>query len=243
MKYIFFIISVVLTVSCQRENKQIKHIKKSKEKLVEKEVKSKYNNIKEEYPLVIDTLKIDSQKFIVIQNDPRDYRRMNLSILDNKNDTIYVHDGFATNGFEFEDFDANGILDIRLLQITNVGGISELISYDKLQKKFKPVKNFENFPEPKRIKKTNYWISYHKSGCADINWGSELFTIRNFEAIKLGEIEGLGCEGEKENGIFVYKTRNESRVKMYSEKRKPGYYSDKWDFIEKYWNKNYLSFE
>jgi len=229
-----YLIIIISLSSCDKFSEKI--IQKDKVKLTE-------TDLKKTYPLHIDTLKINSQEFIVIQNDPRDERNMNLSILNNKKDTVYIHDGFASNGFEFEDFDNNGILDIRLYQITNVGGISELIFYDKENKIFKAVKEFDNFPDPSKINKTNYWYSYHGSGCADINWGSELFKIENFKAIKIGEIEGFGCEDEKENGIFIYKINGDSKKRIYSEKRKSGYYNDKWDFIQKYWNENYRKFE
>lgn len=190
-----------------------------------------------------DTLKIGNNFFTVIQKNPSSKNEMNLTILNSKNDTIYCHDNYATNGFEFEDFDNDGVLDIRLYQITNVGGISELIMYDNKNSTFKPIINFDNFPEPTKIKNINLWYSYHRSGCADINWGSELFKIVDFKAIKIGKIEGRGCEGETENGIFAYKINGEKETKVYSEKRESGYYSDKWDFIEKYWNKNYKQFK
>jgi hypothetical protein len=236
------IILIVLLVSCRQDKRVEKVVESPKIKSEKIEVKQ-IQNLNRTYALLIDTLKIDSQEFIVVQNDPREDRNMNLSILNSKKDTVYTHDGFASNGFEFEDFDNNGILDIRLYQITNVGGISELIFFDEKNKIFKAVKEFDSFPEPVKIKNTQYWFSYHRSGCADINWGSELFKIENFKAIKIGEIEGLGCEDEKENGIFIYKTKGNSRKRIYSEKRKPGYYNDKWDFIEKYWNENYRKFE
>jgi hypothetical protein len=242
---IYSILILFILASChQNQNKQAaKAFQKLDSKPIKNVAERKPDSTHETYPVLIDTLKIDLQKFIVIQNDPRDDKQMNLSILNSKKDTIYVHDTYATNGFNFEDFDNNGILDIRLDQITNVGGVSELIFYDKNNKIFKAVEDFSNYPNPTKIKNTKYWYSYHRSGCADINWGSELFKIENFKVIKIGEIEGIGCEEEKENGIFIYKTKGDSRKRIYSEKRKPGYYSDKWDYIENYWNKNYKKFE
>ncbi|MFD0991006.1 hypothetical protein ACFQ1R_12935 [Mariniflexile jejuense] len=201
------------------------------------------NNEPDSYENLVDTLKIEDKLFTIIQNDPRSKNQMNLAILNSKKDTIYIHDGYATNGFEIEDFDKDGILDIRLYQITNTGGISELIMFDKSNSIFRPIINFENFPEPTKIEKSDLWYSYHRSGCADINWGSELFKIVNYKAIEIGDIEGIGCEGENINGIFVYRVSGNKKTKMYSEIRKPGYYNDKWDFIEHYWNKNYYKFE
>jgi hypothetical protein len=239
------LILLFLSISCHQNKEVSKVIKESNSKPIKIVAERKLDTTYETYPLVIDTLKIGLQKFIVIQKDPRndDDNEMNLTILNSQKDTIYVHDTYATNGFNFEDFDNNGILDIRLEQITNVGGVSELIFYDKDKKIFKAVEDFSNYPNPIKVKNTKYWYSYHRSGCADINWGSELFKIENFKVIKIGEIEGIGCEEEKENGIFIYKTKGDSRKRILSEKREPGYYADKWDYIENYWNKNFKKFE
>lgn len=242
MRKIVFLLATILLISCNSDKQADKTVEKPNTKPAKNNAKTKADT-GETYPLLIDTLKINSQKFIVVQNHPRDKRQMNLSIVNSNNDTIYTHDTYATNGFKFEDFDNNGILDIRLYQVTNVGGISELVFYDTKSKKFKAVEDFYSFPEPTKIKNTKYWFSYHPSGCGDVNWGSELFKIENFKAIKIGEIEGIGCENEKENGIFIYTIKGTSRKRIYFEKREPGYYNDKWDFIEKYWNKNYQKFE
>lgn len=237
--YIFLLI--ILGCNSNVNNKKPELEKSLKDTLIaSKEI---VNKEEEFFENLIDTLKIYDKFFTVIQNDPRNEKQMNLFILNSKEDTIYDHDGYATNGFEFEEFDKDGILDIRLFQITNVGGISELIMFDKSISTFREIINFDNFPEPTKIKNSNLWYSYHRSGCADINWGSELFKIVNYKAIEIGDIEGIGCEGEDINGIFTYKVNGNKKTKMYSEKREPGYYNDKWDFIEKYWNKNYKKFE
>jgi hypothetical protein len=239
------LILLFLSISCHQNKEVGKVIKKPNSKPIKIVAERKLDTTYETYPLVIDTLKIGLQKFIVIQKDLRndDDKEMNLTILNSQKDTIYVHDTYATNGFNFEDFDNNGILDIRLDQITNVGGVSELIFYDINNKVFKAVEDFSNYPNPIKVKNTKYWYSYHRSGCADINWGSELFKIENFKVIKIGEIDGIGCEEEKENGIFIYKTKGDSRKRIFSEKREPGYYADKWDYIENYWSKNFKKFE
>jgi hypothetical protein len=108
------------------------------------------NNV-EQNEFLRDTLKIGNNSFTVIQKSPRSESEMNLTILNSNGDTIYIHDTYATNGFEFEDFDNDGVLDIRLNQVTNVGGVSELIMYDKTNSTFKPIVNFDNFPEPTKV--------------------------------------------------------------------------------------------
>mgnify|MGYP006194235081 FL=1 len=235
MKF-FVILLLALFYSCKKNEKKQYELN---EELV-KEVKEKKSI--ENYQLLVDTLTINEEKFIVIQNDPRDEERMDLFILNSKRDTIYIHDGFASNGFEFEDFDKNGVLDIRLNHITNVGGISELIFYDKNNKKFKPVKDFENYPSPIKIKSSEYYYSYERAGCADYNWESNLFYISDYKCVKIGNIIGKGCGYEKRNGIFINKIINDKEVEIKWIKRDEGYYEDKWEFIENYWTRNYLKF-
>lgn len=198
---------------------------------------------KTKYGLIVDTLTIKSSKYIVAQSDPRAEIDFPLFILNTERDTIYKHEWYATLGFEFEDFNEDGILDIRLYQMSNIGGQSELIVYDSKNNQFKPVENFDQFFQPTKLKNTKYWYTYHKSGCADINWGSELYKIEKFVAVEIGDIKGIGCDGEEESGIFAFKVKGEKREKVYSEKRELGYYGDKWDFIEAYWTKNYKQFE
>lgn len=98
MKFLVFSL-LVLFYSCKNNEKKQYELN---EELV-KEVKEKKSI--ENYSLLVDTLTINEEKFIVIQNDPRNEERMDLLILNSKSDTIYIYDGFASNGFEFEDFD------------------------------------------------------------------------------------------------------------------------------------------
>lgn len=235
MKFLFFSLLILLS-SCKNDEKKVD------------ELHEKFVNVVEEgmdfnkYPLEIDTLTINDEEFIVIQNDSRDEERMNLLILNLKKDTIYIHDGFASNGFEFEDFDKNGLLDIRLNHITNVGGISELIFYDLESKRFKPIIGFEDFPSPIKIEGSNFYYSYHRSGCADSNWDSDLFYISDFKCFKIGNISGRGCESEERNGIFISRIINEKEFEIEWIKRDKGYYNDKLEFIDNYWKNNYLKF-
>ena len=205
MKKVILFLILLRFISCKDKTEILVN---SKIKNHEIELKKKQIILKQKteiYPCIKDTLKIDNSFYFVIQDDPRSETNRNLVILNDKSDTIYKHNDFATNGFEFEDFDNDGTLDIRLYQISNVGGLSELIMFDKNSKEFKNVENFTRFFEPTKPKKTKLWYSYHRSGCADINWDSDLFYIHNFKAIRIGNISGRGCEGEPKNGIFINK--------------------------------------
>ena len=199
------------------------------------------------YPMLKDSLKIGEEIYYVCQDDPIKIIEHQLNsvlfILNQSKDTVYKHDDYASNGFEIIDFDEDGTFDIRLHEISGGGGLSELIFFDSKTRVFKPIKGFIQFAEPTRIKKTKYWYSYERSGCADLNWTSFLFYIEDYQAIQIGEINGKGCEGLSENGIFIYKILGDKNVLIKKHPRKAGYYSDKWDFIDAYWNNNYQQFE
>jgi hypothetical protein len=197
----------------------------------------------EDYPLVSDTLKIDKQIFFVIQPDPRSDDGRNLCVLNELNDTVYVHTRQGSNGFELEDFDRDGNLDIRIRYISNPGGLSELVMFDKKHKTFKDIGDFSDFFSPEKVENTKFWYSYHRSGCADSNWDSDLFYIKNFKAIKAGNISGRGCEGETKNGIFIYRVKGKKEILVEEHLREASFYEDKWDFIEHYWKSNYKKFE
>ena len=242
MKLISCTILILLFVKCtstseQSEQKNPKEIKSdivSAQQFIKKTDSCEYD---------MDTLVIGNESYYVFQNRQNSECEINLTIINQSNDTLYAHDGYATNGFEFEDFNGDGILDVRVHQMTNVGGISDLIMFDQESKRFKEVEYFDNYPSPTKIGNTEFYYSYHKSGCADFNWGSELFTIDDYQVIELGYIEGVGCDDEEKNGIFTYKVDSSIQTKMYSEYRESGYYADKWDFIKNYWTKNYWKFE
>jgi len=117
---------------------------------------------------------------------------------------------------------------------------------------FVKIKNYSKFPDAIQIKANpNYYYSYHRAGCADMNWVSDLFKIENFKIIQLGYIYGQGCDSEDNENppvIEIYKMENNDEEEgklieslLYA-KHIPNF-ADKWDFIEKYWNGNYGKFK
>lgn len=84
-----------------------------------------------------------------------------------------------------------------------------------------------------------------------MNWVSDFFKIQNFKIIQLGHIDGQGCDFEvKKNPqvINIYKVidnkeENGKLVEKLPYLKFIPKFEDKWDFIEKYWNKNYKQFE
>jgi hypothetical protein len=149
---------------------------------------------------------------------------------------------------KFPDFDKDGNRDIMLTFMGN-NFTYELILFDKTKNTFRFVEGFNRFPASQQLK-TNprYYFSYHRAGCADLNWVSDLFFIDNFKTVHVGQIYGKGCDADIINEpqvIEVYKifdnTEDKEKLvaKLHYLKNIPQF-GDKWDFIKKYWEKNYL---
>ena len=114
---------------------------------------------------------------------------------------------------------------------------------------FSYIKGFEKFAAAIQLKSnTNTYYSYHKAGCADYNWISDLFVIQNFKTKHIGHIFANGCESETDlKFLKTYKilNNNEKTKKLIDNlnyyKSLPSF-GIKWKFIEQYWNKNYKKF-
>jgi len=166
-----------------------------------------------------------------------------LYVLGSKGDTLSKERGLY-HQFEFDDFNGDGLDDIRVHYVTNLP-IEDLLMFDSSRKKFRKVLDFSKYPEPQTIPGTNYYYSYHRSGCADADWDSDLFFIENFKAIRIGNIAGRQCQNRDEkDGIYI--------SGIFGENSKPiailpidvieKYEGNKWDFIKDYWSKNYRRF-
>jgi hypothetical protein len=239
MKIYFLITIGLLVISCG--NQSTKEHKLPRADLIPDTTSE--NDTMRESKLLLDTLTIEGNDFIVFQSYPGRDTSCNLTIIDEKEDTVYVHRNYATNGFEFEDFDNDGLLDIRLYQLSNIEGISELIMYSKTSKSFQEILNFTDFPDPKKIDSSEFWYSYQRAGCADLNWESKLFKIVDFRAIEVGEINGFFCDNEPNKGIFIYRTSGKKKRQIHSENKWPEKFRDRSEYIEDYWYKNYKKFD
>lgn len=196
--------------------------------------------------LSFDSVVFDTNKFYLERLDNHFWKDKiiqdcNFILFDANHDTLYKHDGL-TSGYEIKDFNEDGYMDIQLNYLINLPGVDDLLLYDTNNENFKLVKNFDNYPSAIKIKGSNYYYSYHRSGCADANWESDLFYIKNFECFKVGNISGKGCEGEKRNGIIISKIKNNKKIEIEFIKREADYYKDKWEFIDNYWKINYRKF-
>jgi hypothetical protein len=163
-------------------------------------------------------------------------------------DTIY-YNGLAY--IKYIDFDKDGSTDI-LLDYMGNNSTYFLYLFDQSSNSFKVIENYSSFPDAVQLKTSpKFYYSYHRAGCADMNWESDLFRIQDFKIIQIGHIDGIGCDYEvKENRqlIKIYKVTNNDEQKGKLIENLPYLkvipnFGDKWDFIEKYWNKNYAKFE
>ena len=152
---------------------------------------------------------------------------------------------------KYPDFNKDGNADILLDYIGN-NSTYFLYLFDPLTNKFREIENYSKFPDAIQLKtNSKYYYSYRRTGCADMNWVSDFFKIQNFKIIHLGHIDGQGCDFEiKENPqvIKIYKVTDNKEENGKLVEKLPYLkfipeFGDKWDFIEKYWNKNYIQFE
>ena len=163
-------------------------------------------------------------------------------------DTI---DGRGLANIKFPDFNKDGYADI-LLNYYGNNSTYFLYLFDPIKKHFKRIDDYVNFPDAVQLKANpKYYYSYHRAGCADLNWISDLFKIVNFKIIQVGHIYGKGCDFEvKQNPqlIEIYKVIDNDQKKMRLLTKLPYLkhipeFGDKWDFIKNYWNKKYQEFD
>ena len=189
---------------------------------------------KEQNVFSSDTATIKGKKYIGVLN------YQGLILLNSKHDTVLQYKGDYW-GFHFRDFNKDGYKDIFLDHGGNTPERYSLFIFLPLSSKFKEIKDFELFPDPKQIKGTKYYYSYHKSGCADSNWDSDLFYINNFRAIRLGNIAGRECNNRDiKDAIYIYRVHQDKKslLKIVPIDILKRYKDFKWGFIKDYWTRN-----
>jgi len=159
--------------------------------------------------------------------------------------SIAAQDYIAFFDFSFTDFDGDGYKDLLIVYSSNTPGICNLYSYQKASGQFIKIDGFDIYPAPLRIHGTKVFYSYHHSGCADSNWDSDLFIIKNYKPVKLGNISGneFGNSGIKD-GIYIHKFKSgkELLYKTMPISTINRYKDYKWGFIATYWKKYYKEF-
>lgn len=197
------------------------------------------------------TLVISGHSFRILNTDiNNEYISMTV-YRDSKQITIDTLESGGLANIEFPDFNKDQNPDIMVSYFGN-NPTYYLFLFDPKNQRFRNIEGYLNYPDAIQLKNNpDLYYSYHRAGCADMNWISDLFKIVDFKTVQLGYIYGQGCDFEvTENPqiIEIYKVidNNESNGKLIEKlpylKFIPNF-SDKWIFIEKYWNENCKKFE
>lgn len=196
------------------------------------------------------TLVINKQKFNITKKEI-DSSKIKLTIKRNsKTIKTAVLDSEGLADVKFIDFNNDGNKDFMLVYMGN-NFTYYLYLFDDVQNTFKKIEGFERFPESTQItSNSKFYYSYHRAGCADLNWVSDLFYIKDFKTVHVGHIYGKGCNYRiKENPQFIEvykiyenKENNKKLIENLPYLINVPEFDDKWEFIKKYWNSNYRKF-
>jgi hypothetical protein len=170
------------------------------------------------------------------------FRTDNMLYVTKANGDTVLKESNLVPDFEFSDFNGDGHRDLLISYISNIP-VKDLFLFDIHERNFKKVEGFSNYPESKPITGTPYFYSYHRSGCADMNWDSDLFYIDQFKTNLIGNISGKQCEGEK-IGILITRIDGEAKklIDTFPIEAIDNYPENKWGFVKEYWTKNYNKF-
>jgi len=201
------------------------------------------NQHRDSVDILIDTLKINDQKFIQTLKDSNFNCLLSL-----QGDTIVKSEDYYFRA-EFPDIDKDGYKDIRVFAFSNTPNQCDNYLFDKRLKTFKLIENCDL--DIQKIKGTDFFYSYNRAGCADMNWESHLSKIVNYKLVDYGYIYGQGCDFEIEKNpqvIEIYKVSNSDRDEKVLIKKLPYQkhikeFGGEWGFIENHWRSNYKTFE
>jgi hypothetical protein len=168
--------------------------------------------------------------------------QLSFYVIKSKRDTVLNLPQADYFDFKFKDFNKDGYKDIYLEWGGNTPERYTLYLFVPSTGKYKELKNFSDFPSANSLAGTPYYYSYYPSGCADAAWGSHLFYIKNYSAIKIGKIKGDGCGIDDRIDIFKVANNKETLVKRLPLNTIEKYKVKKWGFIKAYWLKNYKKF-
>ena len=149
------------------------------------------------------------------------------------------------SSLKFQDFNNDGFKDIIIDYYSNVPDRNDLIIYDPGARKFVQIKDFPDYPAAIPLKGTKLFYSYHRSGCADYNWDSDLFKIIKFKIVRIGNVSGRTCVDPPDKpGIYISKVKGKRELlfKKFAIDKPADYKDDKWGLIELYWKNNYMKF-
>ncbi|MDJ1496177.1 hypothetical protein QNI19_24785 [Cytophagaceae bacterium DM2B3-1] len=239
MKYCYLILVTLFLIACHTDSDKNTNEKPQDSTVLQNQFTNTIAEPKEE--IIVDTLNINRQK--LIKYSFPNNRFFGLTTL--KGDTLIK---FGKDYFyaDILDINGDGNKDIRIFGFTNVPNVCETYLFDEKTKKYSFLENCDL--DIQQIKNTPYFYSYARAGCADYNWESYLSKIVDFKLIDIGFIDGRGCEYEnpKESPrqIKIYKIKDKGHIlyKTLPYSKHIPTFSDKWDFIKKYWTKNHRQF-
>jgi hypothetical protein len=243
MKITYSLVFIIFITAC--------HNIKSNETNLVKPSKTNEISINKTIDHSLDTILINNKLefHISVRDIDTDFALLSASY----NNKAVLSDTIDSQGlayFKFPDFDLDGNSDI-LFDYFGNNSTYFLYLFDSTSNSFKSIKGYMKFPDALHLKSNpDYYYSYNRAGCADMNWESDLFQIIDFQIIHLANIYGQGCDADlKENPqiIQIFKIQNDEATKKLMEQLPYLDYipkfDDKWEFIEKYWNKNYEKFK
>jgi hypothetical protein len=179
---------------------------------------------------------------IFINNERYEYviKNDHFYMLIHKSDTIVKAEDYYF-AIEILDINEDGFEDLRVFAFSNMPNQCDNYLYSPENQKFSKIEN--TMLDIKKLPNSNRYFTYFSMGCADSDWTSELGFIRNNEFVIIGEIKGYGCDTIKENRkIEISKlSPKNSKLELFQTLDFDEYIndiSDKWVFIESYWNKN-----
>lgn len=165
-------------------------------------------------------------------------------MLIHKSDTIVKAEDYYF-AIEILDINEDGFEDLRVFAFSNTPNQCDNYLYSPENQKFSRLEN--TILDIKKLPNSNRYFTYFSRACADSDWTSELGLIRNNVFVIIGEIKGFGCDSIKENRkIEISKLcLKNSKLELFQTLDFDEYIndiSDKWVFIESYWNKNEKKF-
>lgn len=188
---------------------------------------------------IIDSLFISNEFYKVLQSHPGCFKCLGLSVIDSNGDTIYRHQDYGNNGFELVDFNQDGYTDIRVLYMSNIGGVSDVILYDPRKRNFRNVEGFEEYNNALYLPEIQLYYLYRRKGCADENWESRLFKIVDCKVQIVAYMDAFGCIGDDDNGVFIYRLNKSDTVLIENIGIQVLLEKPKFDFIPQYWIENH----
>ena len=191
------------------------------------------------HTLSIDTTTLKGKKYITY------LRGADFFLLNAAGDTLARKSGnyYET---EFSDFNKDGFKDILVHSSGSAGMTIDLFLYLPQTARFKEVQDMGLFPAAEAVNGAkNYYYSYRKSGCGDMNWDSDLVLVADFKAQKIGTISGRQCNNrDMQDGVYIYKVVNGKAAlgKILPVATIWQFKDARWGFLKDYWSKNYQLF-